>query len=116
MKKTFVRRWFTLTTMAKMKLQASDPQHVHIAKKLAREGRDPKTCSARISKEKTTLPLIIFIAHLYKLEGMIVIFTKLYLPTISRRTVPCEVVYLIEKVDSLHLRSCFLSSPSHCNL
>lgn len=36
-----------------------------------------------IIKENTTLPLIIFIAHMYSFEGNTVIFIKLYLSTIN---------------------------------
>jgi hypothetical protein len=47
------------------------------------------TCSIRLRKEKTLMPLFKFIAYMYMLEGMIVILLKLYLVIINRRIVPC---------------------------
>jgi hypothetical protein len=35
------------------------------------------------------VPLVDFIVHVYRSEGMIVIFTKFYLITINSSTLPC---------------------------
>lgn len=44
------------------------------------------TCSIRLRKEKTLMPLFKFIAYMYMLEGMIVISPKIYPAHINRGT------------------------------
>lgn len=45
--------------------------------------------------EKTATPLVDFIVHMYRINDMIVIFTKLYLTAIYRETVSCiETLFL----------------------
>jgi hypothetical protein len=41
------------------------------------------------TKELSTMPLIDFMANMYEIKDINVIFTKLYTTTISRCTIPC---------------------------
>jgi hypothetical protein len=40
-------------------------------------------------EKKTIMSLVKFVVHVYRIEGMIVIFVKLYPSTINRGIVPC---------------------------
>jgi hypothetical protein len=47
-------------------------------------------------EEKTTIPLVEFIVHMYRIEDIIVIFMKLYSTTINKGTMPCiETLFFI---------------------
>jgi hypothetical protein len=45
-----------------------------------------KNCLTRLQSEKTIVLLSYLVAQMYRFEGMIVIFTNLYLTTINRGT------------------------------
>jgi hypothetical protein len=52
--------------------------------------------------EKTIVPLVDFIVHMYMIEDMTVIFTKLYSMTINRGTVTCMArgaIFGIERTE-----------------
>jgi hypothetical protein len=44
------------------------------------------TYLARIEEENTSIPLVMFVAHMYRLEDMVVVLSKLYAATINRGT------------------------------
>jgi hypothetical protein len=57
-------------------------------------------------KEKTLMPLFKFIAHMYRLEVINVILSKLYLTTVNRGTMTCVFdAFWPERMESLCLRS-----------
>jgi hypothetical protein len=57
-------------------------------------------------KEKTSMPLFKFIAHMYRLEDINVILSKLYLTIVNRGTMTCVFdTFWAERMESLCLRS-----------